>query len=80
MSTNPTVPILLNGGRVTSAFRTALFASAARAGTTVNEFVLIATAEKLQRNGAGIDGVFEPGDLTNTNDNDHPQGSARHAG
>ncbi|HTM77231.1 MAG TPA: hypothetical protein VL133_06340 [Devosia sp.] len=31
------VPISLNGGRVTSSFRSALFDAASRAGTSVNE-------------------------------------------
>lgn len=67
------VPIALNGGRVTSGFRAALFAAAARAGTSVNEFVLQAAAEKLRQMGEAIDGVFEPGDLISNNDNDTRQ-------
>ena len=63
------VPVLLNGGRVTSDFRSALFAAAARAGLSVNEFVLRAAAWKLQRDGVPLTGVFFPGDLEGSNDN-----------
>lgn len=68
-SRTATVPISLNGGRVTSGFRASLFAAAARAGTSVNEFVLLAVGDKLRREGAQIDGVFQPGDLSSHNDN-----------
>lgn len=63
-----TVSILLRGGRVTADFRAALFDAAARSGMTVNEFCLMAVGEKLARSGAGIVGVFEPGDLQAAND------------
>ncbi|APO67250.1 hypothetical protein IE4872_CH01608 [Rhizobium gallicum] len=67
---DPIVSLLLNGGRVTSGFRAALFAAASRAGISVNEFVLQAAAEKLRASGSQFSGVFEPGDLLeNLNDN-----------
>ncbi|MEY9531169.1 hypothetical protein [Sinorhizobium fredii] len=65
-SKEPIVNVMLNGGRVTSGFRAALFASAGRAGLSVNEFVLTAAAEKLLALGSEFSGLFEPGDL-NTN-------------
>jgi hypothetical protein len=40
-----TVSLLLTGGRVLSGFRASLFAAAARAGVSVNEFVLRAAGE-----------------------------------
>jgi len=58
------VPVALNGGMVTSGFRTALFEAAARRGTSVNEFVLRAAAEKLHDGGERFSGVFHPGDMT----------------
>lgn len=60
---DPIVNVMLNGGRVTSGFRTALFAAASRAGVSVNEFVLTAAAEKLCASGSRFSGVFEPGDI-----------------
>lgn len=60
---DPIVNVMLNGGRVTSGFRSALFAAASRAGVSVNEFVLTATAEKLCASGIRFSGVFEPGDI-----------------
>lgn len=60
---DPIVNVMLNGGRVTSSFRTNLFAAASRAGVSVNEFVLTAAAEKLQASGSQFSGVFEPGDV-----------------
>ncbi|SCX00869.1 hypothetical protein DSM25558_0190 [Agrobacterium sp. DSM 25558] len=60
----PIVNVMLNGGRVTSGFRSALFAAASRAGVSVNEFVLTATAEKLSASGSRFSGVFEPGDIS----------------
>ena len=69
-SPNAIVPVMLNGGRVTGAFRGALFSVAARAGVSINEFVLLAAAEKLRCMGEAVDGVFEPGDLISNNDND----------
>lgn len=65
----PIVNVMLNGGRVTSGFRAALFSAASRAGVTVNEFVLTAAAEKLRASGGQFSGVFEPGDLPDLNDN-----------
>jgi hypothetical protein len=62
---DPIVNVMLNGGRVTSGFRKALFAAASRAGVSVNEFVLTATAEKLRASGSHFSGVFEPGDISN---------------
>lgn len=59
-------PIVDDGGRVTSGFRAALFAAASRRGVSVNEFVLIAAAEKLHAAGSEFSGVFEPGDISQT--------------
>lgn len=59
-----TVPIMLNGGRVTVTFRQALFDATAREGVSVNEFCLRAAAEKLRAAGRDFSGVFQPGDLT----------------
>jgi hypothetical protein len=58
------VNLFLNGGRVTSGFRSSLFDAASRAGVSVNEFVITAAAEKLVSSGATIPGIFRPGDLT----------------
>jgi len=60
---DPIAALMLNGGRVTSGFRAALFAAASRAGVTVNEFVLTAAAEKLRASGNQFAGVFESGDM-----------------
>ncbi|WP_421445675.1 hypothetical protein [Agrobacterium tumefaciens] len=60
---DPIVNVMLNGGRVTSGFRTALFAAAGRAGVSVNEFVLTAAAEKLNASGTRFSGVFAHGDI-----------------
>ena len=57
------VNLFLNGGRVTSGFRSSLFDAANRAGISVNEFVITAAAEKLVSGGATIPGIFRPGDL-----------------
>lgn len=67
------VPIMLRGGRVTAEFRDALFRAANRAGQSPNEFVLSCVARQLRQAGANIPGVFEPGDLEFSNDNDPPQ-------
>ncbi len=61
---DPIVNVMLNGGRVTAGFRTALFDAANRAGVSVNEFVLTATAEKLSASGSRFSGVFHPGDIS----------------
>lgn len=66
---DPIVSLMLNGGRVTSGFRAALFAAASRAGVSVNEWVLRAAAEKLSASGSQFSGVFETGDLPDLNDN-----------
>ncbi|SMC92100.1 hypothetical protein SAMN06297251_112106 [Fulvimarina manganoxydans] len=58
--------IHLKGGKVTPAFQLALFDAANRAGMTVNEFVLMATAERLVARGVAIPGVFRPGDIKGT--------------
>lgn len=68
------VPVMLNGGRVTLSFREALFSAAARAGTSVNEFVLRSTGRQLVASGFDVDGVFDPGDLLGANDNGDPGG------
>ena len=57
------VNLCLNGGRVTSGFRSSLFDAANRAGMSVNEFVITAAAEKLVQRGASFPGVFRRGDL-----------------
>ncbi|WP_246715946.1 hypothetical protein [Aurantimonas sp. DM33-3] len=58
-----TAQLFLNGARVTSDFREALFDAANRAGITPNEFVITAAAEKLARSGASFPGVFRAGDV-----------------
>lgn len=57
------VALSLNGGRVTQAFRAALFAAASREGVTVNQLVIQSAAERLRAAGARFSGVFTPGDL-----------------
>jgi len=57
------VNVLLQGGRVTSTFREALFDAAHRSGMSANEFVLMACAERLKASGREFSGVFRPGDL-----------------
>lgn len=76
---DPIVALMLNGGRVTLAFRAALFAAASRAGVSVNEFVLTAAAEKLRASGSQFSGVFEPGDLPDLNDNTRQEVTSREA-
>jgi hypothetical protein len=49
------VALSLNGGRVTQAFRAALFEAAAREGHTVNEYVLRAAGARPER-GAFVEG------------------------
>ncbi|MBB3913876.1 hypothetical protein [Rhizobium fabae] len=60
---DPIVNVMLNGGRVTSGFRAALFAASSRAGISVNEYVIQAAGEKLLATGSQFSGVFEPGDI-----------------
>ncbi|MBB2678679.1 UNVERIFIED_ORG: uncharacterized protein (DUF1778 family) [Rhizobium esperanzae] len=55
--------LMLQGAKVTSSFRSALFDAANRAGMTPNEFVLQAAAEKLAASGRHFSGLFTPGDL-----------------
>ena len=57
------VALSLNGGRVTRAFREALFDAAGREGITVNELVLQRAAERLRDRGAKFSGVFTAGDI-----------------
>lgn len=52
------VALMLTGGRVTAAFRSALFDAADREGMSVNEYVLRSAAEKLARRGGSFPGVF----------------------
>ncbi|MBX5034243.1 hypothetical protein [Rhizobium lentis] len=52
------VALSLTGGRVTKGFRDALFDGAARAGVSVNEFVLLAAGDKLSTLGRDFPGVF----------------------
>ena len=59
------VPVLLRGAKVMSGFRDNLFDAANRAGMSVNEFVLQATADKLKSSGREFSGLFAPGDMTN---------------
>ena len=61
--TAATAQLFLNGARVNSDFRAALFDAANRAGVTPNEFCITAAAEKLARSGASFPGVFRRGDL-----------------
>jgi hypothetical protein len=58
ISENAIVALSLTGGRVTKGFREALFDGAARAGTSVNEFVLLAAGDKLVTLGRDFPGVF----------------------
>ena len=60
------VNLCLNGGRVTSGFRSSLFDAANRAGMSVNEFVITAAAEKLMQRGMSFPGVFRKGDVSHT--------------
>jgi hypothetical protein len=62
ISEDRTVPLMLNGGRVTATFREALFEATAREGLSVNEFVIRAAAEKLRSSGQTFTGVFWSGD------------------
>lgn len=57
------VPLLLGGGRVDAEFRAALFAASDREGVSVNEFCIVAAAEKLVRRGVPVEGVWRKGDL-----------------
>lgn len=57
------VPVMLRGAKVMSGFRDNLFDAANRAGMSVNEFVLQATADKLKSSGREFSGLFHPGDL-----------------
>jgi len=57
------VPLALNGARITSGFRSALFDAAARRGISVNELVLRAAARKLHESGSEFSGIFQPGDM-----------------
>ncbi|MBD8555443.1 hypothetical protein IFT84_13105 [Rhizobium sp. CFBP 8762] len=59
------VAVMLNGGRVTYGFRSALFSASARAGISINEYVLQAAAEKLAAAGATFPGLFSSGDCRN---------------
>ncbi|QTU96212.1 MULTISPECIES: hypothetical protein [Rhizobium] len=58
ISENTIVALSLTGGRVTKGFRDALFDGAARAGISVNEFVLLAAGDKLASLGRDFPGVF----------------------
>ncbi len=58
ISSRSIVALSLAGGRVTKGFRDALFDGAARAGISVNEFVLLAAGEKLTAQGRDFPGVF----------------------
>lgn len=64
ISENAIVALSLAGGRVTKGFRDALFDGAARAGISVNEFVLLAAGEKLTAQGRDFPGVFTAEKLT----------------
>ncbi len=56
-------PLLLTGGRVDPDFRAALFDASNREGVSVNEFCLLAAAEKMLRRGVQVRGVWSKGDL-----------------
>ncbi|WP_206118655.1 hypothetical protein [Rhizobium laguerreae] len=58
ISESAIVALSLTGGRVTKGFREALFDGAARAGISVNEFVLLAAGDKLVALGRDFPGVF----------------------
>lgn len=62
----PSVPMMLTGGRVLAGFRREVWDAAARSGISVNEFVLRATGAALVASGATIPGVFHPGDIQYT--------------
>ncbi len=55
-------PVMLRGATVMKSFRDDLFDVSNRAGMSVNEFVLMAAAEKLKRSGRQFSGVFKRGD------------------
>ncbi len=55
-------PVMLRGATVMESFREDLFDASNRAGMSVNEFVLMAAAEKLKRSGRQFSGVFKRGD------------------
>jgi hypothetical protein len=57
------VQLALSSTRVTAAFRAEIFSAADRAGMTVNEFVVEATAEKLRRAGRQFPGPFRDSEL-----------------
>ncbi len=57
------VPLTISGGRVHPDFRAALFDASDREGMSVNEFCLVAAAEKLVRRGFPVEGVWSKGDL-----------------
>ena len=57
------VPVALRGATVMEGFRENLFDAANRAGVSPNEFVLLATAEKLRATGRSFSGLFSPGDI-----------------
>lgn len=63
MRATDSVALCLTGARVTSGFRSSLFNAAARVGLSVNEFVLLATAERLRAEGEDFPGVFREGDF-----------------
>ena len=58
------VSVMLTDVRVTAGFRAALFSVCGRTGSTMNEFLIQAAAEKLAADGYGFTGIFEPGDIT----------------
>ncbi|SEH78518.1 hypothetical protein SAMN05216228_1008117 [Rhizobium tibeticum] len=64
---DPIVNIMLSGGRVTTTFREALFDATAREGLSVNEYCLMAAAEKLRASGHQFSGIFTPGDTEASN-------------
>jgi hypothetical protein len=59
----PSVPMMLTGGRVLAGFRREVWEAAARSGVSINEFVLRACGQALALSGAEIPGVFQPGDI-----------------
>jgi hypothetical protein len=80
MAHHRTSSILLRGGNVLSDFRDALITESNRSGQSVNEVIIRAAGERLAQRGIKFAGVFEPGDVSISNDNCHAVGDARQAG
>ncbi|KAB0676709.1 hypothetical protein [Aureimonas leprariae] len=59
----PSAQLFLRGAKVNRDFHAALLDAANRAGVTVNEYCITATAEKLMASGRRFPGVFFAGDF-----------------